>query len=961
MAVRKRKRRVKKTSTYFPSIGNMNAPVLLIIDPVVGNENAQLPLAKGQLQWFAKHLADNVGLKREDCFIVSCAPPMSKERFEIGKEVTAHLKEHRQELLDVIRASGAKIIMPFGAKACQQVVGRAVQITKVRGQPFDDPDIAHGRPVLPMLSPFFAQRQPENEAAFVGDLQTARRMIEGGYDIDASAIDYKRNYRWCWDVTEFKRLLRGKKRLSVDVEGVGLQGFKPDTVLLTVQFSWEEGESISVPIDYDRGKYRHHNFIPWDEIDRDGLIREIKKVMEDPRIEIVGQNFKFDWLYLWYMLGIETRNYADDSQLLSHLLDENQRTNNIDDLVRRYVPEMAGFNDAYNHDPEHHEKTRMDLLTPEKMLPYGCGDPDAAMRLCDVLKAKVAEDPKLLQCYEKVTMPAQRAFCYIEQNGFPVSRKQLTEFERKLRLHQKKERGYLLRQIPKVIRDKHRDTGVGLKPTRAAILIDWLYEHRAGLRLKPVLYTKTKQPSISSKQALPYYVADHPIVQRLIDYIKNDKLLTTYAKGFHKYIFDDLIRPSYHLAKTVTGRSASSDPNGQNFPKRGKMAKEYRKIFQAPKGWVFISCDLSQAELRIAAMMSGDPNMLKVYADGGDIHRTTAAGVMGISVEEFLKLPADVQGLKRFQAKAVNFGFLYGMWWVKFRSYAKTDYGIDFTEEEAKEIREMFFRTYPMLEYWHEDVQEYVTKSVGRNRARGYIRTYDGRIRHLPNVNSPDEGLAKQAMRQAINSPVQSIASDLGLMTLGRLLPYINRKKLDWIKPCGFIHDAIVCLVREDKVAHGCDLVKRFMENNPLEEWFDWSPEIPILADAEIGRTLASTYELGDTQFVGRQNRSKSYTDLVAEERDKVYAKYLKETDSKKRTKLLEEVGAIEADIALSSTIPSRYEEPAGKLVIKRSNRHANKTKTSKVSKGRSRRVRAPIKRGKGKIQRSQSSKDKAA
>ena len=163
-------------------------------------------------------------------------------------------------------------------------------------------------------------------------------------------------------------------------------------------------------------------------------------------------------------------------------------------------------------------------------------------------------------------------------------------------------------------------------------------------------------------------------------------------------------------------------------------------------------------------MMSGDSNMLQVYAEGGDIHRTTAAGTMGISVEEFLKLPKEVQNTKRFQAKAVNFGFLYGMWWVKFRAYAKTDYGIDFTEDEAKTIRENFFKTYPMLEQWHRDVQDYVSD-------KGYIRTYDGRIRHLPNVFSPDEGTAKQAMRQAINSPVQAIGSDLGIMTLGRTYP----------------------------------------------------------------------------------------------------------------------------------------------------------------------------------------------
>jgi len=915
------------TDTTLPHVGDLTAPVMIILDPFVGNTNFKMPLSKDQMKWFVNHLQQSGGFKQEDVCIVSCAPPVDSETWGLGRLISAHLKEHRDELLNLINKNKPKLILPFGAKACQQVIGRSVQITKARGQAFEEEHIANGTTILPMLSPFYAQRQPENEAAFVADLQTARRIHESNFDIDASAIDYKHEYKWCWNVDELKRILKGKRKLSVDVEGVGLLGFAPDTCLLTIQICYEKGKSINIPVNYDRGKWRHHNFIPWDDIDRRGLLRVLKKTFEDPRVAIFGQNFKFDWLYLYYQLGITVANYSDDTMLLAHLFDENQRRINIDDLVRQHVPEMAGFNDAYNNDPEHHGKSRMDLLTPEKMLPYGCGDTDAAWRLRDTLTEKVQEDEKLYNCYQRVTMPAQRAFCYIELNGFPVSKKELNNFERKLKAIQKRERIYLLRQIPKAIKEKWKDSGVGLKVTRAAILRDWLYTHEDGLQLEPVLYTKTKEPSISSKMALPYYVADNPIISRLIDYIKNDKLLNTYAKGFHKYIYEGLIRPSYGLAGTVTGRSMSRDPNGQNFPKRGKLAKEYRKVFKAPKGWAFISCDLSQAELRIAAMMSGDQNMLQVYADGGDIHAATAAGVMGISIEEFNELDEATRGLKRFQAKAVNFGFLYGMWWVKFRSYAKTDYGIDFTEDEAKETREMFFSTYPMLEDWHRDVQEYVSST-------GQIRTFDGRVRHLPNVFSPDEGVAKQAMRQAINSPVQSIGSDLGLMTLGRLVPYLNRKKLDWIKPCGFIHDAIVCLVREDKIAHACDIVKRFMENNPLEEWFDWSPEIPIIADAEFGRTLAETHEMPPEMFVGKANRHKGYDELVRELEERKAAKEAKKSSTKQTKRR--------------------------KIKIKRSNPDAQR-KTTKTPKARSSRLRQSTAGSQRRRKRIKSPKDKAA
>jgi DNA polymerase I-like protein with 3'-5' exonuclease and polymerase domains len=907
--------RNKSLTTSLPFAGSLTAPIYIVVDPVVtSNVGFKMPLSKNQMEWFVDRLRTYGKFRKEDVCIISCAPPCTPEVWQSGRQTTAHLKEHHDELITLIRTNKPKLILPFGAKASQQIIGRAVQITKLRGQPIQDENVAFGIPLLPMLSPFYAQRQPENEATFNADLQTAGRIARADFDVEASAIDYKHDYKWCYDLQWLIDLK--PKRLSVDVESVGLIAFSPKSTVLTVQICWGEGKSVIVPINYDRGKYRFHNFIPWDEINRPRLLRQLKKLMENPKIEKFGQNFKFDWMMFWYKLGIEVKNYADDTLLLAHLLDENQTKRSIDDLVRQHVPEMAGYNDQYNNDPDHHGKTRMDLLPPYKMLPYGCGDTDAAWRLCDVLHKKIAEDSGLVACYNRVTMPAQRAFCYIELNGFPVSIDELRSFEDALRKTQKMERIYLMRQIPKSIRDKWKDSGVGLKVTRADILRDWLYLHPDGLGLTPQATTKSGLPSISSKQALPYYVADYPVISRLIDYIKNDKLLNTYAKGFYKYIYDGKIRPTYKLASTVTGRSASADPNGQNFPKRGKMAKKYRKIFKAPPGWVFLSCDLSQAELRVAAMMSGDRNMLKVYADGGDIHRTTAAGTMGITLEEFFKLPKDVQDLKRFQAKAVNFGFLYGMWWVKFRQYAKTEYGIDFTEEEAKEIRENFFRTYPMLEVWHKDVQELVYRN-------GFIRTFDGRIRHLPGVRSPDESVAKQAMRQGINSPVQSIASDLGLMTLGRLMPYLRKRGYDeWFKPCGFIHDAIVCLVREDKVARAAATLKQFMENNPVSEWFGWEPEIPIIADAEVGRTLASTYELKPAQFQGA-NIDRSFSDLLQDEVNALTAKLANETDEKKRADLSKTIAAVQADMSIS--LPSPTSRRRVKLTQHRS--HTNATR----------------------------------
>jgi DNA polymerase I-like protein with 3'-5' exonuclease and polymerase domains len=231
--------------------------------------------------------------------------------------------------------------------------------------------------------------------------------------------------------------------------------------------------------------------------------------------------------------------------------------------------------------------------------------------------------------------------------------------------------------------------------------------------------------------------------------------------------------------------------------------------------------------------------MLDLYRRGADIHAATAAAVMGISLEEFNQLPSDIRDHKRFQAKAVNFGFLYGMGWRKFITYAKTEYDIVFTEEEAQQIQNAFFRLYSALRGWHGANRQYV-------RDNGFVRSLDGRVRHLPSVNSDDEAIASGAERMAINSPVQGFGSDLGLIALRILVDTVS---FSLVRPIGFIHDAIVCLVPEAKAKEAAAAVKQVMENLPLRKMFGLQLPVPIVADASVGHTLADTIEIKGDWF----------------------------------------------------------------------------------------------------------------
>ena len=318
------------------------------------------------------------------------------------------------------------------------------------------------------------------------------------------------------------------------------------------------------------------------------------------------------------------------------------------------------------------------------------------------------------------------------------------------------------------------------------------------------------------------------------------------STGFWKYLSpSNRVHSSFLLHGTVTGRTSSKNPNFQNVPKRGttvrmaELVSAYRKTIVARPGHVLIEGDLSQAELRIAAWMAGEPTMLRIYREGGDIHATTAAKVMGLTIEEFNELPAKEKKAARQKGKGVGFGYLFGMWWKAFRAYAKTNYGVDVTDAEAEQSREDFFELYSGLESWHEGMRRFSSE-------HGYVRALHGSLRRLPSVRSSDEWVAKEAQRQAINSPVQRMASDIGLMGMTR---FAQACPWDRMHPIGFIHDAVVLEAREEHAEEAMGALKWFLQNPPLD-WFDIESPIPILSDVSVGTSLGSMEERPDIEAI---------------------------------------------------------------------------------------------------------------
>ncbi len=836
--------------------GDENARFLIVTDtPSAAGAKEKRLLPGSQMSVIARGMED-IGFSREDFrFMAACSCPYNPDQYTTRTKRDVH-KHCRQHLVQEIGYLNPETILPLGADATSQVFGRATKITKVRGLPNDSEEFK--TPVFPLMSPMLVVRYPQNIPLFNADIQSFDRFVNSNFDASLSTTIEHGTYT---TVTDLQFLIDADPELvSFDTEATGLRWYKqgpdvrtynpklhkgkstfsPRFQILTMQFTIKPGESFVLPWD--------HPECPIPESMKPKLRNQIRKLLCDPKRIVIGQNPKFDAVALWKKEGIRFR-IGGDTLMLASELDENATEKNLDVLTKIHAPEMAGYADKFNAT---HDKSRMWEVPFNDIRGYGGGDTDAAMRVYLVQEELAARDEGIWSHYINVALPGLNALAGMETRGMLIdSDNELAKFQAFMKIEVARQYQSLVAQIPREIKREHLENPKmkGKKAeeilafSRKELVKDILFRHRSGFRLRPKVFTKStaklpdalKEPSTSSKDHLPFFFDTCPFTFELAEYVKDERLLNTSVIGFQKkYVVNDMVRPTYSLARAVTGRTNSEDPNGQNYPKRSVKAKAYRKMFKAPEGYYVVECDLSQAELRVAACMARDPTMIQIYRDGGDIHRATAAIVMGISDAEFELLPKATQKDARQKAKAVNFGFIFGMGWRKFIIYAKTQYNVVFTESEAKRVRDGWFRKYRRLGPWHEAVREFAMQHK-------FVRSFSGRVRHLPMVDSVEEWIQQEACRQGINSPVQGFSSDLGIMALGRMDEEIDPSALQIV---GFVHDAIIAYVKKEHLDWGMKTIKRYMQTNPLKQWFGVELPVPIIADCSFGVTLGDIIEV---------------------------------------------------------------------------------------------------------------------
>ena len=320
---------------------------------------------------------------------------------------------------------------------------------------------------------------------------------------------------------------------------------------------------------------------------------------------------------------------------------------------------------------------------------------------------------------------------------------------------------------------------------------------------------KTKTGYSTAADVLEKLAPEFPIVDKILEYRQLTKLKSTYADGLANYIGPDgRIHGTFNQTITATGRISSTEPNLQNIPVRMELGRLIRKVFVPQEGYVFIDADYSQIELRILAHCSGDAHLIQAYREAQDIHRMTASQVF--------KTPFDeVTDLQRRNAKAVNFGIVYGI------SSFGLSQDLSITRKEASQYIESYFETYP-------GIKKFLDDSVTHAKEEGYAVTLFGRRRPIPELKSSNFMQRNFGERVAMNVPIQGTAADIMKIAMIGVNRELKEKRMK-SRMILQVHDELLIETHPDEIETVKEILKRQMETAA-------SLDVPLIADMQVGK-----------------------------------------------------------------------------------------------------------------------------
>lgn len=624
---------------------------------------------------------------------------------------------------------------------------------------------------------------------------------------------------------EFKRfinILRKQKAFAIDTETTSLNPMDCD--LLGISFSWKEEEAYYLNCHAEAGskqalakpgqgslfdssagtsRLRSESKAAsgGNGIRKHDWLLELKPILEDPEILKYGHNIKYDIRVLRHA-GIDVKGVKFDTMIASYLLNPGSRAHGLDALAFAEL----GFAKISKNDllGSGREKINFSQVAAEKLALYSCEDADLTFRLTRKLRPAI-DRGELRELFYDMEMPLMPVLTDMEENGIAVDVKFLKKMSRQI----SGQVGELEEQI-------HKLAGIQFNIGSPKQMQEILFGR---LDISTANVSKIKTGLSTSAADLEKLKSEHPIIALIQEYRELTKLLTTYIDALPDLVNKKTgrIHTSYNQTVTATGRLSSTDPNLQNIPVRTELGQKIRRSFVASPGFKLVALDYSQIELRVAAHMSGDQKMIEAFQRGDDIHTLTAAAINELA-------PEAVTRVMRREAKATNFGVLYGQGPHGLSQTADIPYA------RAKEFIDKYFEKF-------SGIKEYIDNTIAEARRKGYAETMFGRRRYLPEINSSIMQVRKGAERMAVNTPIQGTAAD---MIKAAMIRIANQERMaeelreysvsGSLRLLLQVHDELLFEIAEDKAVEIAGHLKNIMEKVT-------KLKVPVLVDVKAGNS----------------------------------------------------------------------------------------------------------------------------
>jgi DNA polymerase-1 len=577
----------------------------------------------------------------------------------------------------------------------------------------------------------------------------------------------------------FIQNLMNQKSVCFDTETTGINTLHAEIVGLS--FSYEKGKGFYIPF-------------PENQVEALALANKFKPFFENEAIEKIGQNIKYD-LKILSNYGIQVKGKLFDTMIAHYLINPDMR-HNMDVLSETYLKYSPKSIETLIGKKGKNQLSMRDVSLDD-IKEYAAEDADVTFQLKEVF-SPILDKAETKKLFEEIEIPLIPVLAAMELEGINLD----VPFLKEMSVEMAKESSEFEQKIYETAGEKFN---LASPKQLGDILFDKL--KIGGTKQKK---TKTGQYA-TGEEVLSYLANDNPIVKDILEWRQMVKLQSTYIDALPNQVDAKTKRVHTDYMQTVaaTGRLSSNNPNLQNIPIRTERGRLIRKAFVArDENYTLLSADYSQIELRIIAALSGEENMIKAFQNNEDIHRSTAAKVFNVPIEE-------VTAAQRSNAKTVNFGIIYGV------SAFGLSNQTSLSRKESAELIDAYYATYPKL-------KSYMSEQVDFARENGYVQTVLGRRRYLKDINSANAVVRSGAERNAVNAPIQGSAADIikiAMINIYKKLTSENWKSKMLLQ----VHDELVFDVHLSELEKIKPMIKHEMENAI-------KLDVPLVVEIGVGK-----------------------------------------------------------------------------------------------------------------------------